>query len=109
MTKAKIVNVNHIAIAVNDIEEALGFWRDALGLELEHIEEMESQEVKIAFLPVENSEIEASIIMKDCLLRDLPGRIDSSLIADNTTVTSSAARIPAVHRFILAENSYVQL
>lgn len=58
MTKSKIVNVNHIAIAVNNIEEALWFWRDALGLELEHIEEIESQEVKIAFLPVEDSEIE---------------------------------------------------
>ena len=58
---------------------------------------------------VENSEIEASIVMKNCILRDLPGRIDSSLIADNTTVTSGAMRIPAVHRFILAENSYVQL
>jgi glucose-1-phosphate thymidylyltransferase len=58
---------------------------------------------------IENSEIEASIIMKDCVLRDLPGRIDSSLLADNTTVTSAAARIPVVYRFILAENSYVQL
>lgn len=58
---------------------------------------------------VENSEIEASIVMKNCELRDLPGRIDSSLLADNTIVTSSAARTPAVYRFILAENSYVQL
>jgi glucose-1-phosphate thymidylyltransferase len=58
---------------------------------------------------IQNSEVEASIIMKDCVLRDLPGRIDSSLLADNTTVTSAAARIPVVYRFILAENSYVQL
>lgn len=58
---------------------------------------------------IENSEIEASIVMKDCVLRDLPGRIDSSLLADNTCVTSAAARIPVVYRFILAENSYVQL
>ena len=58
---------------------------------------------------IENSEIEASIIMKNCQLRDLPGRIDSSLLADNTEVESAAARIPATYRFILAENSYVQL
>ncbi len=58
MGKPQIKHVNHIAIAVSDIEEALGFWRDALGLELEQVEEMESQEVKIAFLPVEGSEIE---------------------------------------------------
>ncbi|MEQ8672977.1 MAG: glucose-1-phosphate thymidylyltransferase [Aggregatilineales bacterium] len=58
---------------------------------------------------IENSEIEASIVMKDCVLRDIPGRIDSSLLADATVVTSSASQVPAVHRFILAENSYIQL
>ena len=57
---------------------------------------------------IENSEIEASIIMKDCGIRSIPGRIDSSLLADNSTVTASE-HVPAVHRFILAENSYVQL
>ncbi|MBI1259032.1 MAG: glucose-1-phosphate thymidylyltransferase [Chloroflexi bacterium] len=57
---------------------------------------------------VENSEIEASIVMKDCAIRNIPGRIDSSLIADNSQVVSSG-HIPAAHRFILAENSYVHL
>jgi len=57
---------------------------------------------------IENSEIEASIVMKDCAIRSIPGRIDSSLLADNSTVSASAHG-PAVHRFILAENSYVQL
>ncbi|GAB4524975.1 MAG: glucose-1-phosphate thymidylyltransferase [Anaerolineae bacterium] len=58
---------------------------------------------------IEQSEIEASIIMKNCVLRGLPGRVDSSLVADNTQVLSAASRVPAVNRFILAENSYVQL
>ncbi len=58
---------------------------------------------------VENSEVDASIIMKNCVLRDIDGRIDSSLLADNTEVTSKRNRVPAVHRFILAENSFVQL
>jgi glucose-1-phosphate thymidylyltransferase len=58
---------------------------------------------------IENSEIEASIVMKDCTLKNLPGRIDSSLLADNTTVVAAAHELPAVHRLILAENSYVQL
>jgi len=56
-----------------------------------------------------NSEIEASIIMKECKLHNIPGRIDSSLLADNTSVESAAQRTPATYRFILAENSYVQL
>ncbi len=57
---------------------------------------------------VENCEIEASIVMQNCVLKAITGRIDSSLIADNSQVTS-AMRVPAAHRFILAENSYVQL
>ncbi len=58
---------------------------------------------------IKDSEIDASIIMKDCVIRNIPGRIDSSLLADNTEVSSASTHIPAVHRFILAENSYVQL
>jgi glucose-1-phosphate thymidylyltransferase len=58
---------------------------------------------------IENAEVDASIIMKDCVLKNIPGRIDSSLLADNTEVTSASAAVPATHRFILAENSYVQL
>lgn len=58
---------------------------------------------------IENSEIDASIVMKDCKVRSVDGRIDSSLIADNSEVTSSLQKLPAARRFILAENSYVQL
>lgn len=58
---------------------------------------------------VEGSEIEGSIVMQNCVIRNIPGRIDASLIADNTQVTSAAHLVPASHRFILAENSYVQL
>lgn len=58
---------------------------------------------------IENSEIEASIVMRDCKLLNLNGRIDSSLLADNTTVVAAAAEVPAVYRLVLAENSYVQM
>jgi glucose-1-phosphate thymidylyltransferase len=57
---------------------------------------------------IENSEVEASIIMQNCSIRSIPGRIDSSLVADNSQVMA-ATHVPAAHRFILAENSYVQL
>ena len=57
---------------------------------------------------IENSEIEASIVMKECVIRNIPGRIDASLLADNSQVMSSG-HVPSAHRFILAENSYVQL
>lgn len=58
---------------------------------------------------IEGSEIEASIVMRDCQLRNVPGRLDSSLLADDSRVTAARDRVPAVRRFILAENSYVQL
>jgi glucose-1-phosphate thymidylyltransferase len=57
---------------------------------------------------IEGSEIESSIVMKNCVIRDIPGRIDASLLADGAQVTA-AQRMPAARRFILAENSYVQL
>lgn len=55
---AKITNMNHVAVVVADIEGALGFWRDALGLELHHVEDVPSQKSQVAFLPVGESEVE---------------------------------------------------
>ena len=53
-----IKKVDHIAIIVEDIDEALLFWRDALGLELHRVEEVPDQESVIAFLPVGEGDIE---------------------------------------------------
>ena len=50
--------INHLAIVVEDIEAALGFWRDALGLPVGKIERNEGEEVTIAFLPLGEGEIE---------------------------------------------------
>ncbi len=58
MPKIKIKNINHIAIVVEDIEDALSFWRDALGLELSHIEDVPEQHSMVAFLPAKHSEVE---------------------------------------------------
>ena len=55
---AKIKKINHIAIVVEDIEAALGFWRDQLGLVLDHVEEVPSQASKVAFIPVGDGEVE---------------------------------------------------
>ena len=54
----KTTRINHIAIVVDDIEAALKFWRDSLGLELSHVEDVPDQESIVAFLSVGNSEIE---------------------------------------------------
>ena len=55
---AMIKKIDHIAIVVRSIEEALPTYEGALGLELTEVEEMPEQAVKIAFLPVGESEIE---------------------------------------------------
>ena len=55
---AKIIRINHVAIVVPEIEGALSFWRDALGLDLHHVEDVPSQRSQVAFLPVEGSEVE---------------------------------------------------
>lgn len=54
----KSLKINHIGIAVTEIEPALAFWRDALGLKLDHVEEVSRQKSRVAFLPVGESEIE---------------------------------------------------
>lgn len=55
---AKITKINHVAIAVKDIDESLAFWRDILGMELHHTEDVPSQKAIVAFLPTGDSEIE---------------------------------------------------
>jgi methylmalonyl-CoA/ethylmalonyl-CoA epimerase len=54
----KIKRIDHIAIVVQNIEEALGFWREALGLELDQVVEVPEQLAEIAFLPAGGSEVE---------------------------------------------------
>ncbi|MBN1372727.1 MAG: methylmalonyl-CoA epimerase [Anaerolineaceae bacterium] len=55
---AEIKKINHVAVVVADIDQALGFWQDALGLQLHHVEEVPSQKAVVAFLPVGDSEVE---------------------------------------------------
>lgn len=54
----KIKKIDHIAIVVEDIDKALGFWSDALGLELDHVEDVPDQQSVVAFLPTGASELE---------------------------------------------------
>jgi len=53
-----LTRLNHVAVLVPDLEEALLFWQEQLGLTLDHLETISSMEVKIAFLPLGESEIE---------------------------------------------------
>ncbi|NOY97648.1 MAG: methylmalonyl-CoA epimerase [Chloroflexi bacterium] len=53
-----IKKINHVAVAVDDIESSLAFWRDALGLEMTELRDAPAEAAQIAFLPVGGSEIE---------------------------------------------------
>ena len=53
-----IRRIDHIGIAVKNIDEAAKIYTDALGLKVQDIELMESVGVKIAMIPVGDSKIE---------------------------------------------------
>jgi methylmalonyl-CoA/ethylmalonyl-CoA epimerase len=44
------VSIDHIGIAIADLDAALGFYRDALGLEIEAPEDVPSQRVRAHFI-----------------------------------------------------------
>ncbi len=50
--------LDHIGIAVGDLAQALAFYRDALGLEVEPPEEVASQRVRAHFVPVGEAALE---------------------------------------------------
>ena len=53
-----MMQIDHIGIATNSIDEAVRFYRDALQLEVEEVEEVAEQKVRVAMLPVGESRIE---------------------------------------------------
>jgi methylmalonyl-CoA/ethylmalonyl-CoA epimerase len=54
----KILKIDHLGIALNNIDEGKNFWSDVLGLEFEGAETVEEQKVTTAFFPVGESEVE---------------------------------------------------
>ncbi len=50
--------INHIGIAVKNLDDALSVFQDTLGMTCTGIEEVEDQKVRAACLPVGESEIE---------------------------------------------------
>lgn len=58
MNNSPIKKVNHLALLVEDIDQAAAFWRDALGLPMDPIEEVPQEQARVAFLPVGETKIE---------------------------------------------------
>jgi methylmalonyl-CoA/ethylmalonyl-CoA epimerase len=55
---AKVKKINHVAIVVEDIESARTFWEDALGIKMDHVEDVPAQKAKVGFFAVGEGEIE---------------------------------------------------
>ena len=77
--------LDHVGIAVSKIDEAVGFYRDALGLEIEAPEEVSSQRVRAHFVPAGAAALEL-----------LEGTADDSPIAKYI-----AKRGPGLHHITL--------
>jgi methylmalonyl-CoA/ethylmalonyl-CoA epimerase len=54
----RIKSINHVAVVVDDMQKALSFWRDALGMELHGLREVPAEKSQVAFLPLTGSEVE---------------------------------------------------
>jgi methylmalonyl-CoA/ethylmalonyl-CoA epimerase len=54
----KVNRIHHVAVVVEDMEKSLTFWRDALGLPLQGLYNVQAQQAQVGFLPVGGSEIE---------------------------------------------------
>ena len=54
----KVIQVNHVAVVVDDMEKALTFWRDALGMDLHELRDVPVEKSQVAFLPLPGSEVE---------------------------------------------------
>lgn len=53
-----ITKIHHVGIAVHDLDKALGFYRDVLGLHVHALDTVEDQGVRAALLTIGQSEIE---------------------------------------------------
>ena len=65
--------LDHVGIAVKDLDAALQFYRDALGLEVEAPEDVPSQQVQARFVPVGQSSDRGPGVSLELLLATAPG------------------------------------
>src|SRR5690242_16104926 len=78
-----LTEIDHVAIAVNDLEAAIAYYRNAYGVEVAHREVVERDGVEEALLKVAESYVQL-----------LTSEIDDSTAA--TILTSKGAGIPHV-------------
>lgn len=55
---AEIKKINHIAFVVEDIESALKFWRDIIGIPVDYTTQIPEEQSLVSFLSVGDSDVE---------------------------------------------------
>jgi methylmalonyl-CoA/ethylmalonyl-CoA epimerase len=50
--------IDHIGVAVKDLDKALSLYRDVLGMEIGGMDEVPAQKVRLAFVPVGDTRLE---------------------------------------------------
>lgn len=58
MTDYFSMKIEHIGIATRSLDDAIGFWRDALELDVVSTEEVAEQGVRVAMLPIGETRVE---------------------------------------------------
>lgn len=113
--ESMIKKVNHIAIAVRDLDQAAQFYQNALGLHLSGVEVVAEQKTRVGFFKIGESQIElvqpaeagspldkfletrGSGIHHICLEVDDIEREIESLVAKGITMIDRTARVGAHH------------
>ncbi len=80
-----ITRIHHIALVTPSLDEATGFWAEALGLTVSQQHREEEQQVDVAFLPVGQSNIE----------------LISPFVEDNGVAKYLQKRGPGIHHLCL--------
>ena len=94
--------LDHIGIAVSNLDEALAFYRDALGLEVEPGEEVVSQRVRAHVIPAGGSALELLEATADdspiakYIARRGPGLHHITLAVDDLAAALAALKIRGV-------------
>jgi methylmalonyl-CoA/ethylmalonyl-CoA epimerase len=52
------IHIDHLAVVVDDLDTALKFWHEALGLPLDRVEDIAAEAVQAAFLTVGGAHVE---------------------------------------------------
>jgi LAO/AO transport system kinase len=98
-TDAATPRLDHVGIAVADLESALGFYRDALGLPATAVTEVPTEHVRATFLPVGDAALEllestdATSAIARALERRGPGLHHITLVVDD--LPAALARLKA--------------